>query len=148
MTSILIVEDDALVALLVEENLVQSGFQVWLAATPAEALLLAAWHKPDVALLDVRLSGELNGIELAEKLDAQQSVAIIYVTANPGEVKRRATVGVGCLAKPFANDWLVAAIRIVMEAGNGAVETGDLPPGFTFLARRGDPAEQLGTEST
>src|SRR5207237_6734312 len=64
--SILIVEDEALVASYVEEVLAESGFRVaGIAASGPEALSLAAENHPTLALVDIRLTGPIDGIELA-----------------------------------------------------------------------------------
>src|SRR5436309_12289007 len=64
-TSILIVEDEALVASYIEEVLAESGFRVTgIAHSGPEALSLAAEHRPTLALVDVRLTGPFDGIEL------------------------------------------------------------------------------------
>src|SRR5262245_32018646 len=64
--SILSVEDEALVASVIEEVLVESGFRVaGIAASGPEALSLAAENQPALALVDIRLTGPIDGIELA-----------------------------------------------------------------------------------
>ena len=65
-TSILIVEDEALVASYIEEVLAESGFRVaGVAASGLEALSLAEETQPRLALVDIRLTGPIDGIELA-----------------------------------------------------------------------------------
>ena len=72
---VLIVEDEALVALMIEEILVDAGFVVCgLADTAARALALALAHGPTVALVDVRLAGGEDGIALAETLAAEHPI--------------------------------------------------------------------------
>ena len=64
--SILIVEDEALIASYIEEVLGESGFHVaGIAASGPEALSLAAEAAPALALVDIRLTGPIDGIELA-----------------------------------------------------------------------------------
>ncbi len=134
MANILIVEDEALVALVVEEILVEAGFQVCgIAAGPEEALALAAEHAPDLAVVDVRLARGGDGIALAEMLMAQRPIVILYATGNPGDVKSRARVGFGCLSKPFQPGSLVAAVRLVQYAASMAGDPVAVPRGFFRL---------------
>ena len=112
--SVLIVEDEALVALMMEEILTEAGFTVCgLADTPEKALALARALAPSLAVIDVRLAGGEDGIALAATLAAERPIGILFATGNPGEVRVRARVGQGCLAKPFEAGWLLAALRAI-----------------------------------
>jgi DNA-binding response OmpR family regulator len=111
---ILIVEDEALVALTIEDVLAEAGYDViGIADRPSAALDLARAHQPDLAIVDVRLAANGDGISLAELLLALGPVRILFATANCGEVRARARVGHGCLSKPFQAGWLLAAVRAV-----------------------------------
>ena len=66
---ILIVEDDAVLAVHLEEMLAQMGYQVTgLAATGNNAIQSALEQSPDVILMDIRLRGDMNGIQAAEAI--------------------------------------------------------------------------------
>lgn len=127
----LIVEDEALVALTLEDILVEAGYDVCgIAHEPQEALRLARQHAPELAVVDVRLAGDGDGIALAELLLGIGQVLILFATGNPGEVLERARAGHGCLSKPFEADWLLKALE--------AIQTGARPriPGFFLLPCR------------
>ncbi len=128
--SVLIVEDEALVALMMEEILTGAGFPVCgLADTPALALALAREHAPDLAVVDVRLAGGGDGIALAETLAAESPIGILFATGNPGEVRARARAGQGCLAKPFEASWLITALQAIQL---GVAATASIPAFFSL----------------
>lgn len=113
---VLIVEDEALVALTLEDVLTEAGYVVCgIADRPTEALEIARVMEPDVAIVDVRLADGGDGIMLAELLAAAMPIRILFATGNPAEVRARATAGHGCLSKPFQADWLLAALETVHE---------------------------------
>ncbi|MCP4714029.1 MAG: PAS domain S-box protein, partial [Deltaproteobacteria bacterium] len=104
--TILIVEDEILIAEDLKNKLKQAGYQdVATAASGEEALRLAAVRSPDLVLMDIRLSGRLDGIQAAEALNAGQQTAIIYLTAFANdEIIERAkkTRPCGYLLKPYS----------------------------------------------
>jgi CheY-like chemotaxis protein len=103
--SILIVEDEALIASYIEEVLASSGYSVsGIAASGAEALSLAAEHHPSLALVDIRLNGPIDGIDLACQLRGAFDVPTIFLSGqvDPRVVERaRAARPLGFLTKPF-----------------------------------------------
>ena len=113
--TILIVEDEALVASYIEEVLAESGFRVTgIAHSGPEALSLAAEHRPTLALVDVRLTGPFDGIELACLLQQQFSVRSIFLsgfvdTATTQRAKEARPLGF--LAKPFLPSQVFNAIE-------------------------------------
>ena len=108
---VLIVEDEALVALTLEDVLTEAGYAVCgIADRPAQALEIARVLEPDIAVIDVRLAGGGDGIALAAELAACMPILILFATGNPAEVRARARAGNGCLSKPFQAEWLLAAL--------------------------------------
>jgi DNA-binding NarL/FixJ family response regulator len=68
-TRILVVEDDFLIALQTEAALTEAGFSVvGIAATAEEAIALAREQRPFLAVMDIRLAGERDGIDAAGEL--------------------------------------------------------------------------------
>ena len=132
---ILIVEDEALVALMMEEILTGAGYRVCgIAESPPAARRLAAKHAPSHAVIDVRLARGGDGIALAAALAASSTIGILFATGNPGEVRQRAAAGHGCLAKPFEPDCLIAAIQAVQH---GRASTANIL-GFFALPVQGE----------
>jgi CheY-like chemotaxis protein len=69
--TLMIVEDEALVAILLRDELQNAGYKVLdLTDRHAEALEVAKAEKPDLALVNIRLAGRDDGIELSEHLKA------------------------------------------------------------------------------
>ncbi len=80
---VLIVEDEALVALTIEDALLDGGWNVCgIADTAAGALDLARRHRPNLAVLDVRLAGGDDGVALAEALVLLGPIGILFATGN------------------------------------------------------------------
>jgi DNA-binding response OmpR family regulator len=126
---VLIVEDEALVALTLEDVLVEAGYIVCgIVDRPAQALEVARVLEPDIAIIDVRLADGGDGIILAELLAAELPVHILFATGNPAEVRARATAGHGCLSKPFQAEWLLAALDAI-QSGSTA---DDIPSYFSL----------------
>ena len=103
--SILIVEDEALIASYIEEVLAESGFRIaGIAASGTEALSLAAAERPSLALVDIRLTGSIDGIDLACRLRERFEVPAIFLSgAIDAQTMRRAQTAkpLGFLSKPF-----------------------------------------------
>lgn len=113
--SVLIVEDEALVASYIEEVLGESGFGIaGIAASGPEALALAAEQSPALALVDIRLTGPLDGIELACLLREKFSVPAIFLTGMvDAETAERAGAArpLGFLRKPFLPSQVFKALE-------------------------------------
>src|SRR6266850_4353264 len=113
--SILIVEDEALIASYIEEVLGESGFHVaGIAASGPEALSLAAENQPLLALVDIRLTGPIDGIELACLLRQKFALPAIFLSGMADdETTRRAQLAepLGFLRKPFRPSQVFNAIE-------------------------------------
>jgi DNA-binding response OmpR family regulator len=112
---ILIVEDDAMLALSMDEALSEAGhIVVGLARDPTAAFWIAKNSGPDLALVDLTLARETSGAEVARHLRKRFGVPAIFVSGSPGDCKKVGfKIGVlGCLAKPFTPDELVRAVDV------------------------------------
>ena len=120
---ILIVEDEALIASYIEEVLGESGFEVaGIAASGPEALSLAAEAAPALALVDIRLTGPIDGIELACMLRQKYGLPSIFLSGLvDGETARRAETAqpLGFLPKPFLPSQVFKAIDRALGALKG-----------------------------
>ena len=110
--TILIVEDDAIIAFDLAETVRGMGHAVCgNAATMDEALILAADHTPTLALMDIRLAEGDNGIEVARELRRQRFLPVIFVTAFPDELGKRGLEHLGpVIPKPFTREQIEQAI--------------------------------------
>jgi len=116
MPSILIAEDDLLIATMVEELLVQHGYAVCgIGRNVTDSLALAQRHHPDLAILDVRLADGDLGTEIAGKLAGNQRLGILYVAGDTTSAMLGDVHGHACLAKPYRPHELLRSLEIVAE---------------------------------
>ena len=79
---VMVVEDDAIIGMDIEHRVRRLGYEVTgVADTAEEAIELAADTKPDIALMDIRLRGDIDGIDTARMLKEQFSLPVIFITA-------------------------------------------------------------------
>ncbi len=79
---IMVVEDDAIIGMDIEHRVRRLGYEVTGVADNAEeAIELAADSKPDIALMDIRLRGDIDGIDTARMLKEQFALPVIFITA-------------------------------------------------------------------
>lgn len=80
---ILIVEDEAILALALEDMLVSEGYEVvGMAATAAAAVKAARELRPDAILMDVTINGAVDGIAAAERIRGELNCPILFTTAH------------------------------------------------------------------
>ena len=130
---VVVAEDEAIIRLDLVETLREEGFDV-VADTGRgdEAVMLVAEHRPDVAILDVKMPG-LDGLEAARQIASQRGAAVVILTAFSQRdlIEQAREAGVMTyLVKPYRRDALVPAVELAlaryreMEALEGQV--GDL----------------------
>lgn len=116
--SLLIVEDEAIVALDLRLQLEGLGYEVTGVAASAEAAIeLVDRRRPDLILMDVRLQGALDGIAAAELIRQDRDIPVIFLTSHSDdETVRRAarTAPYGYLTKPFQIKELRAGIEVAL----------------------------------
>ncbi|GEP53873.1 response regulator [Reyranella soli] len=135
MLKVLIAEDELMIADLLEETLIMSGYEVCgIARTVEEAVALADLHKPDLAVLDVRLAQGSRGPDIARRLGSRETIGILYAT---GEDARSSTLtladGSASIAKPYHVEDVARALVIVREIMTLGTATPPFPPGFRLL---------------
>lgn len=108
---ILVVEDDPLVREMAVEALTDEGFEVLEAATGEEALKHCADRTADLIFTDVRLPGEINGWDIAERCrENSPEIPVIYATGH-SHVRPRPVAGSVWFQKPYRPDQIIDAIR-------------------------------------
>jgi len=116
--TVLIVEDERIIAKGIEKQLKGLGYEVaGSAGTGADAIRLAADLRPDLILMDVNLGGEPDGVGAAEVIRGARDVPVIFLTAHSdGETLERAKrVGpFGYVLKPFEDTELKVAIELAL----------------------------------
>ncbi|MGI4880767.1 MAG: response regulator [Janthinobacterium lividum] len=111
IATILIVEDEALVALEMEDVLVRAGYRiVGLADTLDTTRHIINVDRPDLALCDMRLAEGETGIDVALDL-GRRGIPCLFVTGNCTEAVGSG-LALGCLHKPFNDRGLVAAVHV------------------------------------
>jgi len=112
--TILVVEDDAVEAMDIQKSLELLGYTVQESAYSGEEVLEKLLKfKPDLILMDIVLSGDIDGIETAEIIKKKYNIPIIYLTAHSEEntVERaKLTEPYAYLIKPFDSDELKRSI--------------------------------------
>lgn len=115
---ILIVEDEAVIALDLKLELQDMGYRVaGPARTGEQALALAAQEQPALVLMDIRIQGALDGVETAARLGRSGEPPVIFLTSHSDDetVARAAqTAPYGFLTKPFQARELRAAIEVAL----------------------------------
>ena len=115
---ILIAEDEGLIAADIQTQLERSGYQVPAIASSGEEALLFARSQPfDLALMDIRLRGEIDGIAAARILRDELGVPVVYLTAysDPDTLERaQTTVPAGFLVKPCGEATLRSTVHMCL----------------------------------
>ena len=115
---VLVVEDEALVATHLEACLKGLGYEVYCAATGEEALEVAAQAVPQLALMDIRLAGAMDGIDAAIELRRRHGVPCVFLTAYADDAtieRAKRAEPVGYLVKPFRERELRATIEVALR---------------------------------
>ena len=117
--NILVTEDESIVRKDIERSLQKLGYHVIGTADTGEtAVELALKLKPDLALMDIMLKGEMTGIEAAEKIKSQIDIPIIFLTAYADEKtlsKAKITEPHGYILKPFKEVDVQTSIEIAIH---------------------------------
>ena len=115
---ILIVEDERIVAEDLRDMLQRLEYQVLdIASSGEEAVRKAEDLHPDLVLMDIRLSGSMDGIEAAEMIWTHQEIPVTYLTAyadEPTLERAKATLPFGYILKPFEERDLRSTIEIAL----------------------------------
>jgi two-component sensor histidine kinase/CheY-like chemotaxis protein len=137
MLKVMIAEDDLIIADLLEDVLVEKGYEVCgIARTVDEAVELGKRTQPDLAILDLRLANGGLGTEVAAQLEHQGRLGVLYATGNLGQIELTKADGEACLGKPYRPRDVVRALEIVEQLVTGSAASRPFPPGFRLL----DPA--------
>lgn len=124
--SILIVEDEILIALEMQSLLEDNGFEVVGIAADLEGAMECVDRHIDLALVDLNLRDGLTGPQIGERLANEYKAAVLFVTANPRLLGDGIAGTIGVLTKPSDEESLVSAVRYGMRRRNG--EETEAPP--------------------
>jgi PAS domain S-box-containing protein len=117
-TTILIVEDEAIVAADLAGKLGQLGYEVaGITGEGEEAVALAGRFRPQLVLMDIHLQGTLDGIQAADAIRRRHDVPVIYLTAHSDAAtlaRAKLTGPFGYILKPFEERELATQIELAL----------------------------------
>jgi CheY-like chemotaxis protein len=117
--TLMIVEDEVLVAMTLRDELEDAGYHVLdLTDRHAQALEVAKASKPDLALVNIRLAGRDDGIELAEQLKAM-AIPVLLISGQVSRARSAKTVAIASLPKPYAAADMVLAVAYLLALLEG-----------------------------
>ena len=117
--TLMIVEDEVLVAMQLRDELEDAGYKVLdLTDRHAEALEVARAEKPDLALVNIRLAGGDDGIELAKQLKVLD-IPVLLISGQVSRASSAKTVAIGSLPKPYDSADMVRAVTYLLARLNG-----------------------------
>jgi DNA-binding response OmpR family regulator len=133
----MITEDDLMIADLVEDALVSSGYSVCgIARTVAEGVLLGRLHHPDLAIVDMRLAEGGLGSQIVEQLHAGPRIGVLYANGNINQVIDQAS-GDACIAKLFDTADLLRVSLLVQQILHDDTASPPFPREFHLLNNNG-----------
>jgi two-component system cell cycle sensor histidine kinase/response regulator CckA len=116
MSSVMIVEDERLVARDIADSLTRLGYDVTGTVASAEECLECAKRcRPDLVLMDIHLEGDIDGIATAQALRDEYDIPVIFLSAyaDDGTVSRaKRAAPLGYLLKPFRKSELKSAVEV------------------------------------
>ena len=106
-----------IISLVIENMVKELGHDVvGKATTGDEAIKLAVTHSPNLLLMDIRLKGEMDGIEAVTSIKQKIKTSVIYLTGNSDKVnyeRARETEFIDLITKPFTISDLTQSINLV-----------------------------------
>jgi len=116
--SILLVEDEAIIALDLKGKLAEAGYSICrMIPTGEDTVLWAERDRPDLVLMDNRLAGKIDGVEAALRIRSKSDVRIIFMTGYPQDEEFRERVRLinptACFAKPVIIEELLEVLKSV-----------------------------------
>ena len=124
--SILIVEDEMLIALEVQSILEEQGYRVVGIAADLEGSLAYADTGLDLALVDLNLRDGLTGPQIGSTLAGEHRVSVLFLTANPRLLVDGVAGAVGVLTKPTDEESLTSAVQFALRVREG--QPAEAPP--------------------
>ena len=116
---ILVVEDEAVVALAIRTTLEEIGYEITAIVDTGEAAIAEiATHRPDLVLMDIQLAGSMDGIETATEIRRHFYIPLIYLTANSDDTTfqhAKSSAPSAFINKPFRKAELNKTIDLALD---------------------------------
>jgi DNA-binding response OmpR family regulator len=125
MVSVLIIDDDEELALLLKEYLEQDGFEVVHIADGRRALGAIVTARAEIVVLDIMMPA-VNGVEVLRRIRRETNIPVLMLTARGDEVDRISGLDLGAddyLAKPCSPGELAARLRAILRRVSGVRQT-------------------------
>jgi DNA-binding response OmpR family regulator len=136
MINVLLAEDDLMIADMIEESLLSAGYEVCgIARTVPEAVRLSQSHRPDLAIIDMKLADGGLGTEIVQQLRDGPRIGVLYASGNTTRIGEDAD-GDAYITKPYQIGDLMHALRLVGQIVSDGVATPPFPPGFHLLREK------------
>ena len=130
--SILIVEDEALLAMDIEAMVEDAGHRVsGEAASLHDVESLADALHPDLAFVDIQLARGTSGLDVCREIQRKwPDTYIVFVTANPKKIPNDFLGAHGVIPKPFSRNGLMSAMRYIEEGVCDPPPSSQMPASF------------------
>lgn len=115
--TILVVENDGIAAARITDALSSRGYLTQTAGSGEEAIAAVAASQPDLTLMDVHLSGEMDGVTAAQHIHAISDIPIVFLTAYSDDAllqRAKSTTPHGYLIKPVRDRELLATLEMAL----------------------------------
>lgn len=117
---VLIVEDEVLIAEDIKDALLSFGIEkIELAHTKPDALMLINTFKPDLILLDIRMEGNTDGLDIANELKEKSGAPFVFITSHSDVEMIKETIKTnpaGYITKPFKKSDLFASVNLALKS--------------------------------
>ncbi|MCT7949569.1 ATP-binding protein [Ancylothrix sp. C2] len=124
--TILVVEDERIIALDIKQSLVNLGYSVpAIVFSGLQALEKVIQCAPDLVLMDIMLQGEMDGVTTAERIRRVYQIPVVYLTSHTDEItlqRAKETEPFGYIVKPFEEKDLYTTVEIAMARGKAETE--------------------------
>lgn len=115
---ILIIEDEALIAEDIKSMLQELNYSVpRIINRSEEAIDYLSFHSPDLVLCDINIKGDLDGIEVAQRIRKKKKLPFVYLTSLSDKqtiARASATMPYGYIVKPFDEHDLHSAVEVAL----------------------------------
>jgi len=119
--SVLLVEDDDVLAKIAETRLRNLGYELaGRAMTAAEAMAIVVNNRPDIVLMDITIKGNIDGIDTAHMIKKGFRIPVVFLTSHSDDAllqRAKATSPDGFITKPYTDDTLRVAIELALKKG-------------------------------
>ncbi|MGV1989183.1 response regulator [Agrobacterium sp. 22-221-1] len=156
METVLLVDDDVELTVLLKEYLAEEGFEVRTAADGRAAIGMASSDAIDIIVLDIMMP-YMNGIELLRRIRRTSAVPVVLLTAKGDDADRIAGLNLGAddyVPKPCSPGELAARLRAILRRAGRSAPAAEvlhagglvLHPASRSAEWRGKPLDLTGTE--